>query len=325
MNGKSFTLLLAAVLTGVVAGAARGYAGQAVDRPADLRDAVAEDGGFDTDTTPFLAGRSGDNVPVPAPVRAGPAAGRSAGLTLADCGRVVGHEMGLLEFSPLSPSPRQVDKVLASPLKFVKISLRRTKDGVWVVGHDPGTMITVENRPVFVNLADVTWDQIREYRDDPGNNVSIFRLSEYLSRDKGRLCWMFSPKVPEDSALISELRKYNAIGRSVILSGDTQWLARAHETDGVNYAGRVNSMPALKALLSQRLPMWAIEIDKEADTPEMIRAVKAAGYKAYADSMDYGWPAELFGTACRKVFDMGVDYTQSNRPLACMREMGWLK
>ncbi|RPJ74896.1 MAG: hypothetical protein EHM20_09840, partial [Alphaproteobacteria bacterium] len=53
----------------------------------------------------------------------------AAGLALSDCGVVVGHEMGLWEFLSIPPNPRQVERVLKSELKFVKISLRKLKDG----------------------------------------------------------------------------------------------------------------------------------------------------------------------------------------------------
>ena len=247
-------------------------------------------------------------------------------VTLKDCGRVVGHEMGLWEFFSPTPGPHQVDRVLRSKLKFVKISLQKLKDGTWVVNHDPDTTIyPISDEPIRLHLDQITWNDVDAWKAS-GAYVPIYRLHEYIDRDHGKLCWMFSPKEAPNDALVDEIVSLGIQNRSVILTGgfsDVNLLLHYPEDYHLNFAGRVGSdereLIPYQPILNR---LWAMEVDPTKQSAEMIQAVKSLGIPAYIDSMRFSWNYELFGTACKKVFRMGADYTQTNRPLQCKRKMG---
>lgn len=249
-------------------------------------------------------------------------------LTLSDCGVVVGHEMGLWEFFQTIPSPEQVDRVLKSKLKFVKISLRKLKDGVWVVHHDADiTIYPSKNEKEKVLLDQLTWDDVEHLKSNPEANIPIYRLEEYIQRDQGRLCWMFSPKVQPDENLVRLVMKLKIEHRAVLLTGglsDVGFYSSFPEEYGLHFAGRIGDraedLDGYKPYLSR---LWAMEIDPTPKAKDMIEATHKLGLKAYLDSMRYSKTYEVFGTSCKEVFSMGADITQTNRPLACIKKMGF--
>lgn len=251
----------------------------------------------------------------------------AADLTLQDCGVVVGHEMGLWEFFSPIPNPQQVDRVLKTNLVFVKISLRKLKDGTWVVHHDPDlTIYPTAGESKKISLDQLTWEDVQRLKAVPQSKIPIYRLEEYIERDQGRLCWMFSPKVTPDENLVKLIMKLGIEHRSVLLTGglaDVQFYSSFPINFGLNFAGRVGDkeeeLEGYKPYLSR---LWAMEVNPTPRAKEMIWATHQLGLKAYLDSMRYSKSYELFGSSCHKVFAMGADITQSNRPLACIKEMG---
>ena len=247
--------------------------------------------------------------------------GLAGTLTLKDCGVVIGHEMGGWDFFSPIRNPKQVDQVLKTELKFVKVSLRKLKDGIWVVNHDPDiTVDDGEGNGKKVILNQLTWQELQQL------HLPVYRLEDYIQKDQGRLCWMFTPKVPPDENLVKLLMNLGIQHRSVFTTSglsDVQFLASFPEEYGLNYAGRVsdkdNQLEAYKPFLTR---LWAMEIDPTPKTKEMILAVHHLGLKAYVDSMRYSKTYELFGSSCHKVFRMGADITQTNRPLDCLKKMG---
>lgn len=249
-------------------------------------------------------------------------------LTLHDCGVVVGHEMGLWEFFSAIPGPKQVDRVLKTNLKFVKISLRKLKDGIWVVNHDADiTIYPSKDERKKVILDQLTWSDVQQLKSNAEANIPIYRLEDYIARDQGRLCWMFSPKVQPDENLVKLLMKLEIEHRSVLLTGglsDVEFYSSFPEDYGLNFAGRVGDkeeeLEGYKPYLSR---LWAMEINPTPKAKEMIVATHQLGLKAYLDSMRYSKTYEFFGSSCREVFKMGADITQTNRPLACIKKMGF--
>jgi len=250
----------------------------------------------------------------------------TAAVTLEQCGKVIGHEMGLWEFFALNPGPEQVTRVLKSPLNFIKISLQQLKDGSWVVYHDDSIYIyDDQNNAINIQFNQVTWAEIEDYKSRPGYFVPIYRLKDYVDRDpQGKLCWMFSPKESPDVNFVNDLIELGISDRSVILTyglSDVINLSAYPESDHLHFAGRVSTdEKALAAYAPYLNRLWAMEIDPTSDTQNMVNLTHQMGIKAYVDSMRYSWNYELFGTACKTVFDMGVDYSQSNRPLQCIDE-----
>jgi hypothetical protein len=247
-------------------------------------------------------------------------------LTLADCGTIVGHEMGLWEFFSTYPSPRQVDRVLKSKLKFVKISLRQLKDGEWVVSHDPTVSIYpgLDGQAVKVTLQDISWQDVENWRAIPGAFIPIYRLRDYIARDQGRLCWMFSPKVNPDPQLVNEILELGIQDRAVLLTGglsDVQFYSSFPREYNLHFAGRVGDQEQDLAAYQPYVDrLWAMEIDPTKNAPRMIELTHQMNLPAYVDSMRYSWNYELLGTACKKVFKMGAQITQTNRPLQCMHQ-----
>jgi hypothetical protein len=247
-------------------------------------------------------------------------------IRLEECGKVIGHEMGMWEFLSVEPSPKQVDRVLRSQLKFVKVSLQKLKDGVWVVDHNPTHKIILKHKLKQVRYTDLTWADIERFKATPGSFVPLYRLSDYIERDEGQLCWMFSPKVQIDESLIDEMKTLGIVDRSVILTGgltDVQWLAELPKADDIHFAGRINDPSQIESYAPYLSRLWAMEIDGNKSMQTSIDLVHQAGVLAYVDSMGHSWNYEFLRTACRKVFNMNADFTQTNRPLQCMDLMGF--
>lgn len=249
-----------------------------------------------------------------------------AAVTLENCGNVIGHEMGLWEFFALIPGPDQVTSVLKSPLNFVKISFQQLKDGSWVVYHDDSVYIYDDNNnAIYIKFNEVTWAEIEDYKSRPGYFVPIYRLKDYTDRDpEGKLCWYFSPKESPDANFVSDLVTLGIADRSVILTyglNDVIHLSSYPDSYHLHFNGRVSSNPKdLDGYIPYIHRLFAMEIDPTSSTQEMVKLTHQMGLKAYVDSMRYSWNYELFGTACKTVFNMGVDYTQTNRPLQCINE-----
>lgn len=247
-------------------------------------------------------------------------------VSLNDCGVVIGHEMGGWEFFSLRRKPKQVDRVLKTDLKFVKISIRKLKDGTWVVNHDPDvTIYPVPGEAQKVFLDQLTWPEVEKLKSLPQSKIPIYRLEEFIQRDQGRLCWMLTPKVSPDKNLVNLLMNQGIQNRAVLTTGglaEVEFLASFPEEFGLNFTGRVSDnkeqLEGYKPYFSR---LWAMELDPTPRAKEMIEAIHKLGLKAYLDSMRYSKSYELFGTSCHKVFDMGADITQSNRPLACIKKM----
>lgn len=259
------------------------------------------------------------------------AAAESQTQELSKCKPVIAHEMGIWEFSPLSRGPHQVSLVAGSKVDFVKVSLRRLKDGIWVVAHDEGQVIKEAGRDArYLVYSKTTWDQIAALKK-PGNNmVPIWTIRDYVERDPGKLCWMFSPKDTPDDSLLSQLLVLGLENRTVLLSrdnSDTEFYAdRQLPEMGLAFAPRVGSPEGLDYTLKRihdgQWKVWAIEVDPNGHAQANINGVKAAGFKAYLDSMRYSSSYELGGTACMTPFGMGADYTQTNRPIECLKKLG---
>lgn len=247
-------------------------------------------------------------------------------IRLEQCGRVVGHEMNLWENFQLRPSPNQVYKALESGHKFYKVSLRKTKDNVWIVNHDADVLIKLQGElPKTVMIKDLTWPQILEWRHNLNNYAPIYRLSEYIKWDRGQLCWMLGVKDSADESFLKEVRNLNLENRTVVLttSRPEYDLMMAHaQSAGLKWTIRVsddgNYLRSLKPYYDN---IWAVEIDPTDNIQFMIRLTKFYGLKAYVDSMRFSIDYELISSACEKVFNMGADYTQTNRAIECNR---WL-
>lgn len=248
-------------------------------------------------------------------------------LTLNDCGVIIGHEMGGWEFFSPIPNPKQVDRVLATDLKFVKISLRKLKDGTWVVHHGPKA--TVYSTPVTnkkIALDQITWEEVKKLNANPLAKIPIYRLEEYIQRDQGRLCWMLTPKVSPDENLVKLILKLGIQHRSIFTTygvSEVAFLASFPEEYGLNFAGRVGANEAaLEAYGPYLSRLWAMELDPTPNAPAIINAIHKLGLRAYLDSMRYSKTYEFLGSACHKVFAMGADITQTNRAQACIKKMG---
>ena len=251
----------------------------------------------------------------------------AAELNLNDCGVIIGHEMGGWEFFSPTPNPKQVDRVLETDLKFVKISLRKLKDGTWVVHHNPDLRIyPTPDTNKKISLDQVTWEDVQKLKAQPFSKIPIYRLEEYIQRDQGRLCWMFTPKVSPDENLVKLILKLGIQHRSIFTTSgvaEVAFLASFPEEYGVNFAGRVGaSEDALEAYRPYLSRLWAMELDPTPNAPAMINAIHKLGLRAYLDSMRYSKTYEFLGSACHKVFAMGANITQTNRPQACIKKMG---
>lgn len=249
----------------------------------------------------------------------------AAELTLKDCGAVIGHEMGLWEFFSYPPGPHQVDRVVKSKLNFVKISLQKLKDGVWVVNHDPEVTIYPESaNSVRIRLDQITSTEVENLKKISDAKIPIYRLDEYLQRDEGKLCWMLTTKVQPDQSLVKLILDLGIQERIVFLTkdlSDVKFYSSFPEENRLHFAGRVGNDPAELQVYSPYIErLWAMEIDPTPNAKNMIDAVHQLGLKAYLDSMRFSKTYEFFGTACKKVFQMGADYTQTNRPLECIKE-----
>ena len=247
---------------------------------------------------------------------------------LKDCGRVIGHEMGLWEFLDINPNPSQVDRVLKKRGEFYKVSLQQMKDGTWIVNHDPDRMARLGNGDVVdIVFKNTTWSDIERMQQDPMAWIPVYRLSDYVERDQGRLCWMFDMKDPVDQTLLDDLQKLGIQERTVIETNsmeEVQFLSAQSPEAGFHFSARIySSAPMINELMPYRNQIWALEIDKSGSTSDLIKAAKQAGFSTYLDSMRYSWNYEFFGTACRTPFSLGADYTQTNRPLQCLHQMGW--
>jgi hypothetical protein len=109
-------------------------------------------------------------------------------------------------------------------------------------------------------------------------------LEEYLEKDQGRLCGMFTPKVSPDNNLVQMILKYNLTHRSVLTTGSVNevgFLASYPENIGLNFSGRVGaSENELEACSPYLHHLWAMELDPTPSTKLMIDAVHKLGLRA---------------------------------------------
>ena len=251
-----------------------------------------------------------------------------APITLDQCGNIIGHEMGLWEFLAIPPNPSQVDSVLETPLRFVKVSLHKLKDNTWVVNHGADAWVYVPPFDVKVmKLADLTWKDVEKMKSKTASIVPIYRLRDYTERDQGQLCWLLNTKVPLDDSLVREIKDLGTENRTVIQTSsltEVIYLQSLPAEMGIHFTGEARTPANLDKLFSASDRYWAICVEQSERTKPVIDVVHQHHFRALVNAMKYNATYEFFSSACKKVFDLGADLTQTNRPLQCMRVMGIL-
>jgi hypothetical protein len=181
-----------------------------------------------------------------------------------------------------------------------------------------------------VTLSAITSAQFDQYKARYGDRFDVYRLRDYVAADaQGEFNYMLYFKTDPNPAIVDEIDALGINPRTVLESRsnrDAQWVHEHQGTrGGIFFTGRVDSSPALAELLAQAPAygpqLWAIEVEYNAETAELVRQVNATRYVSHVDAMPYA-QQEVFATGCRKTLvDIDSAMTMTSRPLDCLKLM----
>ncbi|HGG5992952.1 TPA: hypothetical protein ACJG4C_001863 [Salmonella enterica subsp. diarizonae serovar 61:r:z53] len=278
-------------------------------------------------------------------------------LPLAQCGRIIAHEMGATDkgvfdgkafnfraFEVCKPTnsafntcPGQVTAISKyntivksdkeKTIRFLKMSVRTLSDHTWVVAHNDSQ----RSNGTFFLLSKINSDKLNEYRKkDP--TLGVYRIDDYVAMDKNKeFCFMFNTKTTPNEKLIDNINKLDLAQRTLIESGsqnDANWL-NDHQKS-VYFTTRVNSQSsldnALKDIKSKGYKkLYSIEVDPNPknidETKLLVQRIQKQGFTAEVDSMPYDPLREFIITACRIPLErIGADVTMTSRPVECIEK-----
>lgn len=137
-------------------------------------------------------------------------------------------------------------------------------------------------------------------------------------------------KTDPNQNIINEIDRLGINNRTVLESrgnDDADWVHNHQgQKSGIFFTGRVGSPGELDDLLkiapTYGNKMWAIEVDKNDDTVQIVKTVNATQYISHVDSMLYDLLKESLITACDKpLLDVGSNTTMTSRPMDCLDKM----
>ncbi|WP_028533955.1 hypothetical protein [Paludibacterium yongneupense] len=184
---------------------------------------------------------------------------------------------------------------------------------------------------VAVTLSTIDSAQFDRYKAQYQEKFDVYRLKDYVAADgDGAFNFMLYFKTDPNPAIVDEIDALGINRRTILESRgnrDAQWVHEHQGSKGgIFFTGRVDSPTALSQLLAQAADygrqMWAIEVEHNAYTAEVVARVNATPYISEVDAMPYA-QQEVFATGCRKTL-VGLDsaITMTSRPLGCLKMMG---
>lgn len=278
-------------------------------------------------------------------------------LSLAQCGRIIAHEMGATDKgmfegkafdfrafevckptnTPFNTCPAQVAAISdynamvknnkEKTIRFLKMSVRTLSDHTWVVAHNDNQ----RSNDTFFSLSKINSAQLNEYRKkDPA--LSVYRIDDYVARDKNKeFCFMLNTKTSPNNNLINNINKLGLAQRTVIEPGgqdDANWLNDNQKS--VYFTTRVHSQSSLDNALKDikergYKKLYSIEVDPDpqniTETISLVQQIHKQGFTAEVDSMLYDPLREFIVTACRVPLEtIGADITMTSRPVECIEK-----
>lgn len=184
---------------------------------------------------------------------------------------------------------------------------------------------------VAIDLGAIDSSQFSALRGMYADLFDVYRLDDFATHNLARLfVYMLHLESAPNRKLIRDIDDLQLDGRMVIRtrdSRDADWIDAHQGSEGaVSFTARVSTPAELDSLLSTAprygSKLWAIEIDKSADTADMVRTVNNTRYISLVDSTPYDREREASASACAETLvAVQSNVTTTRRPLDCMSRM----
>jgi hypothetical protein len=184
---------------------------------------------------------------------------------------------------------------------------------------------------ISVDLSAIDSSQLADLEKTYGDLVDVYRLEDFTKNGLApNFSYMLYFKTDPNQNIINEIDRLGINNRTVLESrsnDDADWVHNHQgQKSGIFFTGRVGSPGELDDLLkiapTYGNKMWAIEVDKNDDTVQIVKTVNATQYISHVDSMLYDLLKESLITACDKpLLDVGSNTTMTSRPMDCLDKM----
>lgn len=220
----------------------------------------------------------------------------------------------------------QFRNAIKARVDIIEMDIRLTKDGIVVVYHDE----TMEDHSNCKGaLRDYTYAELSKKCFTKGAKHKIPTFEETLQLINGRSVLNVEFKVLEViEPAIQLVRKYNAYDWAYFQANaekDKYFKARGLDSK-LALLYKVQNDKDVQFVLDLNDPnMVVIQFDKEDVTPERLRLFQSLGKLTSVNSWKYGFADERFKSACKKVFEIGIDIAVSNNNKDCVKVRDQIK
>ncbi len=199
---------------------------------------------------------------------------------------------------------------------FVEFDVRTSLDGAFFLLHDSRLNRTTDGDGP---IEKVPSDMLRKLSAGvkfgrPYASVPLPSLDDFLSAIDSKSELYFDAKVIPPEALVAALKRHQLIDRTVVYQSP-EYLTRLKALEP-----RIRRLPPLRkpgdlASLATSVEPYAVDVDWEILSKELIANCHAAGVKVFSDAL--GRNEQI--TEYSKAMDWGIDLIQTDHPLRVMR------
>lgn len=229
------------------------------------------------------------------------------------------HQGGLFAYWPNTLENFEYARRMGSDI--VEMDLRLSKDGIPVVYHDDKLDLWTECQG---RVGSKTLKELQQCRFINSESAYIPSFEEVLVWAQGRVVIdaEFKDSVSIEPA-IRLVQKYNSYAWTYFQAqGSREKYYTAHRLDpqiALLYTIS-DDQEDLKWALAQEDSLMILEIRKVTRKKHVIDAIHKAGKLVTENSWHMGFPFEIFGASCDKLFQLGIDIAISNRPKGCVQQ-----
>jgi len=199
---------------------------------------------------------------------------------------------------------------------YVEFDVRTTQDGAYFLLHDSGLGRTTDgNGPID----QATEAAVRKLSGGvkfgkPYAAISVPSLDEFLAVSGDKTELYFDAKVIPPQALAEALTRRHLVNRTVVYQS-VEYLKRLKEINPL-----IRRLPPLRRAsdldaLSAGLQPYAVDVDWEILSKELIARCHAAGIRVFSDALGRNERLDEYS----KAIDWGIDLIQTDHPLRVMR------
>ncbi len=238
--------------------------------------------------------------------------------------RIKGPSVGAHQGDVFAATPNTIAAFESGRLagaNIIETDLHVSKDGVPVVYHNENLQ---DKTNCSGRVGDKTFAEIKSCVFLNTKDQKIPSFEEILIWSHGRV--VINAEFKDGAAIesaVAVVQKYSAQSWVYFQAkNNREYYNRAHHLDpNIVLLYVISSDEAdLQWALSQVESLAIIELHEENRKASVIQAIHKAGKLASEDSWHFSSFKELFGAACDRLFELGIDIAITNRTKSCVQQ-----